>query len=333
MKRTRHLLGATVALTVASMAGLVPAGLAQAITLDLPDTAKPSAQKSESLASYALPIGPFSDRALPTRRVEGALTQVAWRVESPGATTLELLSPLRGQLMAIGFKPVFDCDTAECGGFDFRYATSVLPEPEMHVDLGDFRFFAAERGEEVVSLMVSRTAAAGFVQMTHVGGTSAPAPVLTASTKASPAKAVALSTGQAPSALSPKPDSIGAKLMSGGSLALDDLVFASGTSTLAEGDYKSLQELAAWLGENPGLTIALVGHTDASGGLEGNIALSRKRAMAVRNELITRHNIPQAQVEAQGVGYLSPRASNLTAEGRDKNRRVEVMVTSTLQKP
>jgi outer membrane protein OmpA-like peptidoglycan-associated protein len=45
--------------------------------------------------------------------------------------------------------------------------------------------------------------------------------------------------------------------------------------------------------------------------------------------LLTVYGIPAEQVRAEGVGYLAPRASNLTDEGRKKNRRVEVMLTST----
>ena len=79
--------------------------------------------------------------------------------------------------------------------------------------------------------------------------------------------------------------------------------------------------------------MALVGHTDASGGLDVNIAVSRQRAQSVRQRLIDRYDIPARQVDAQGVGYLSPRASNLTEAGRQKNRRVEVMMTSTESPP
>lgn len=309
-----------------------PAGLAQAITLDLPFDAVPSAGKSEDLTSYALPIAAFSNGTLPTRTVEGPMRQTAWRIDAPGASTLELLMPLRAQLAESGFKTVFECDAAACGGFDFRYGTQILPEPEMHVDLGDFRYYAAERGAEVVSLIVSRTAMAGFVQMIHVGGAPSAEPLLTASTMTAP------TTGRAVALAAPQPEAatgqdIGARLMSGGAIALDDLVFASGSATLAEGAYASLTELAGWLRDNPGLTIALVGHTDASGGLEGNIALSRKRAEAVRQTLIRAEGIPPAQIEAQGVGYLSPRSTNLTDAGREKNRRVEVMVTSTQVTP
>lgn len=324
MTQTRTTLCAVLALTLAAAPGL-------AITLDMPFDAVPSAGKSEALTSYALPVAAYADGAVPTRMIEGPLSQTAWRIEAPGMTTLELLMPLRAQLSAAGFSTVFECEAATCGGFDFRYGTLILPEPEMHVDLGDYRYFAAERGAEVVSLIVSRTAAAGFVQLIHVGGATQAAPMLSASTKAAQVgKPVALA---APPVATVATGSLGERLLGGGAVALEDLVFASGSSALAAGEYASLQGLAAWLRENPALTVALVGHTDASGGLEGNIALSRKRADAVRQYLIGAENIPAAQVEAQGVGYLSPRASNLDEAGREKNRRVEVMLTSTQVSP
>lgn len=308
-------------------------GHAQALTLRLPDTATPAADRRESLTSYSLPTGPFTDGAIPSTRIEGALTQTAWRIDSPGQTTLEVLAPLRDQLQQAGYTPVFECETIECGGFDFRYNTPVLPEPEMHVDLGDFRFLSARRGDEAVSLMVSRSSSAGFVQMIHVGVAKGTVPVLTASTKAG-ASAVLLAAQPSPTPITlTAPTQIGPQLLAGGSVALDDLVFASGSSSLTEGAYPSLASLAAWLKENPGLTIAVVGHTDASGGLEGNIALSRKRAQSVRERLIANYDVPAKRVEAEGVGYLSPRASNLTEEGRQMNRRVEVMMTSTQVSP
>ncbi|MFN3845175.1 MAG: OmpA family protein, partial [Paracoccaceae bacterium] len=55
---------------------------------------------------------------------------------------------------------------------------------------------------------------------------------------------------------------LGDQLLSGGSVVLDDLIFASGTSALAPGDYASLGSLALWLAQNAKLTVALVGHTD-----------------------------------------------------------------------
>jgi outer membrane protein OmpA-like peptidoglycan-associated protein len=71
--------------------------------------------------------------------------------------------------------------------------------------------------------------------------------------------------------------------------------------------------------------VVLVGHTDASGGLAANVALGAKRADAIRARLVA-SGVPTAQVSAEGAGYLAPRASNLTDEGRRLNRRVEVVL-------
>ncbi|WP_304528565.1 OmpA family protein [Pseudorhodobacter sp. MZDSW-24AT] len=328
MTQSRTILCAMLALTWTASPAL-------SLALEMPFDAVPSADKAESLTSYALPVGAYANGAVPSRMIEGPLIETAWRIDAPGVTTLELLQPLRQQVLDAGFTPVFECEAARCGGFDFRYGTRILPEPEMHVDLGDYRYFAAERGTEVVSLIVSRTAAAGFVQVIHVGGAARTVPLLSASTMARPAVAAPppQTTAPAPMSAPATAEPLGARLLRGGAVALEDLVFASGAAALAAGEYGSLRDLAAWLRENPGMTVALVGHTDASGGLEGNIALSRKRADAVRQYLIGQEGIPAAQVEAQGVGYLSPRASNLDEAGREKNRRVEVMVTSTQVAP
>jgi OOP family OmpA-OmpF porin len=70
----------------------------------------------------------------------------------------------------------------------------------------------------------------------------------------------------------------------------------------------------------------LVGHSDAVGGLEGNIAISKQRAEAVRQRLISKYGIQKSRITAQGIAFLSPRASNQTPEGREQNRRVEAVV-------
>ena len=95
---------------------------------------------------------------------------------------------------------------------------------------------------------------------------------------------------------------------------------------MAAGEYPSLAALAKWLQDQPDARVALVGHTDASGGLEANIALSRKRAEAVRQELTRRFNIPANRVEAQGVGPLAPRAPHRSDKDRALNRRVEAVL-------
>ena len=132
----------------------------------------------------------------------------------------------------------------------------------------------------------------------------------------------------APEASAPQDDLI-ARLTASGSVALDDLQFTSGSSDLAPGTYASLAALAAWLKADPTRNVALVGHTDAAGSLDSNIALSKKRAASVVDRLVQSYGVPRTQLDPEGVGYLAPRASNQTEAGRTQNRRVEVVITST----
>jgi OOP family OmpA-OmpF porin len=63
--------------------------------------------------------------------------------------------------------------------------------------------------------------------------------------------------------------------------------------------------------------------------LAGNIALSKRRAGSVLERLVTDYAASRQQLEAQGMGYLSPIQNNRTIEGREANRRVEAIITST----
>ena len=295
---------------------------AAALTLDLPARVLAEETRSELPGSYALPIAAFDGSSVPSQQIEGALDQRAFRLDAAGVTTLALFAPLREQVLAAGYEIVFECDARACGGFDFRFQTDVMPEPDMHVDLKDFRFLSARSGDEAVSILVSRSAGAGYVQITRV--TDAP---MTATPVETP---VTLEDEGTPRAVGAAPASdIAASLDAVGSAVLDDLVFASGAATLADGDYPSLAAVAAWLQAHPDGTIALVGHTDASGSLAANTALSERRAEAVAEVLVDRFAVDPARVAAKGVGFLAPRATNQTEEGRQKNRRVEVIVTLT----
>ncbi len=297
----------------------------QALSLEFLAPAVATVVQSQPLSSYALPIGPWRDGVVPTRLLEGARSDAAWRIDAAGLTTLQLLAPLRDQLVAAGYRIIWECETLACGGFDFRFAIDVLDEPDMHVDLGDFRFLAAERdgsdGPQAVSILVSRSSGAGFVQMVSMGAAALDAGSSGLATQDKP--------DATPPAPQPPPGDFAAALETGGSVPLDDLIFESGSAALGKGNFDSLDALAAYLATNPGRIVALVGHTDASGALAGNVALSTARAASVRDRLVNEYGVTAQQVMAEGVGYLAPRATNLTPEGRAKNRRVEVMITST----
>ncbi|MES2665373.1 MAG: OmpA family protein [Pseudomonadota bacterium] len=289
--------------TAAIAAFVATASPVAALTLDYAAPVLAQAQTSAALSSYAMPIGPFARNAMQTRAVEGAVDSRALRLDAPGATTLQLLAPLRDQLVQAGYRIVYECAAFECGGYDFRYGTEVLPEPDMHVDLGDYRFLAAERAgtTDAVTLLVSRSSQAGYVQVVAVTP-GAVVPDLTASTK------------------SPAPAAPQVRV-------LEDLVFASGAAVLSSGHYPSIRDLVATLQADPAAEVTLLGHTDATGPLAANLAISQQRAEAVKAALVAGGIAPD-RIVATGMGPKSPRAGNDTEEGRRQNRRVEAVITA-----
>ncbi|PTX57795.1 OOP family OmpA-OmpF porin [Litoreibacter ponti] len=303
---------------------LVAQPVSAAVELTFPGPSAETASIARDFMSYKLPVGPYADGIIQTLVAEGSGLTKAWRVEIAGGTTLLVMDSLRQQLESAGFELLYECTTDVCGGFDFRFGTRVLPEPDMHVDLGDFRYLAAQRlggpVPEYISLFVSRGADQAFVQMILVGSET--------ETKVE-AKSGGLVSQVAPSVPTVEFGSVVETLLQTGSAVLDDLRFETGSSSLGDGKFLSLIDLAEYLKANPEIRIALVGHTDAEGSLQGNINLSRRRAQSVAERLVSEFGIPSGQVEADGVGYLAPRAPNLTEDGRTLNRRVEVIITST----
>ncbi|MBN2907649.1 MAG: OmpA family protein [Rhodobacteraceae bacterium] len=308
------------ALIPGALLALLPVA-AGALSLEFPAAATLAGQTIAPLSSTRIPTGPFDGTKVPVIEAEGQVTQQAWHHPRKGMTTLQILKPLREQLIADGFEVILDCAAATCGGFDFRYATDTLPEPTMHVDLGDYRFVSARRtgdgAPEYVCLMVSRSATRAYVQLTRVGPADTPAPTVFSSSKS-----------PAPNAEIADDMPLADRLALDGRAVLGDVDFATGSASLEETGLRTLDALANYLIENPEKSVVLVGHTDTEGALESNIALSRKRAQSVRLYLVEALGVPARQVAAEGVGYLAPLASNLTEDGRMQNRRVEVIVTS-----
>lgn len=302
--------------------------------LDLGEHARVTATETEAPGSYLVPLGPWAETGIPGETVEGNVTRTAWSLPLDGQTTLQLLEPLRRQLEGEGFRLVFDCADDQCGGFDFRYATPVLPEPAMHVDLGDYRFVSARRdgqsATDWVTLLVSRSQAEGHVQVIAVTLFDlAPPPAKAAPAAPAAAPAVTPAVPDPATAGGPGAGGSGARMEAAGSVVLEGLAFESGKAALTDADAPALADLAAWLKAHPDRSVTLVGHTDASGSLAANVTLSRQRAAAVRQVLLEHYGVPEWQVSAEGVGPLAPRASNDTDDGRAQNRRVEAVFAPT----
>jgi OmpA-OmpF porin, OOP family len=84
-----------------------------------------------------------------------------------------------------------------------------------------------------------------------------------------------------------------------------------------------LAHVANSLAQNPDAVIEVRGYTDSQGAAETNRDLSQRRAIAVR-EVLVQMGVPSTRITAVGYGEEQPIADNATAEGRAKNRRVEL---------
>ncbi len=294
-------------------------GLVMAQSLEFPGQPRSVDRLVEEGMFYQLPVGPW-DQAVPTRRIAGTTAHQVYHLRRD-VGAFRVLDGIEQQLIDQGFHVAFRCRDFDCGGFDFRFALNIIEPPAMFIDLGHFGFLSARHDDgRAIMLVTSRTQDAVHLHLTTVtpdGGTQTQVVGSTA-----PVENPAIVQNDTPVDMTDA-------LETTGRFILSDLVFETGSSDLDGSDFPSLAALADYLSANPKRTIALVGHTDAVGSLDGNIALSKRRAGAVRAELLQTYGIAPERVAAEGMGYLAPVGPNTTEVGRSLNRRVEVIVTST----
>ena len=105
-----------------------------------------------------------------------------------------------------------------------------------------------------------------------------------------------------------------------------DVLFDTGKSQLRPEAQSALEKVAIVLAQFPGAKVEIAGHTDSKGKPAMNLDLSEKRAVAVSQFLKTRAELAGINFTTQGLGETKPIASNDTDEGRQQNRRVEIVV-------
>jgi chemotaxis protein MotB len=113
------------------------------------------------------------------------------------------------------------------------------------------------------------------------------------------------------------------------------LLFNSGSYSVGDEGKKAVVELGKVLGDNPDISVLIEGHTDddgfsSSGPIANNWDLSTKRATAIVAILSENSAINKQNLTAAGRGEFSPLTSNATAEGKAKNRRIEIILTPSL---
>ena len=115
------------------------------------------------------------------------------------------------------------------------------------------------------------------------------------------------------------------------------LLFESGSWTVGSEGKKAVDLVGKVLGDNPDISVLIEGHTDndritgtIGGGVENNWDLSTKRATAIVNILSANAKVKKENLTAAGRGEFAPLMSNETAEGKAKNRRIEIILTPKL---
>ncbi len=110
----------------------------------------------------------------------------------------------------------------------------------------------------------------------------------------------------------------------------DGVTFDVGSSTLKPQFRETLDKIAASMNEYPNSLIDVYGHTNSTGSDAFNQTLSENRARTVAGYLSSR-GVSAARIRSQGFGETMPVGDNATAEGRAKNRRVEIKIVPITQ--
>lgn len=106
---------------------------------------------------------------------------------------------------------------------------------------------------------------------------------------------------------------------------MSDVLFDTGSYTLKPGAREKLAKISGILLAHPGLNMQIEGHTDSVGTDEFNQQLSERRADSVR-DFLAEQGVPASTITARGFGKTQPVATNDTPEGRQRNRRVEIVL-------
>lgn len=245
-----------------------------------------------------------------TQAVEGKVTRITYQAP-PERTTLEVFRNYEQELEKHGFKVLFQCTNAQCGGRKFNHA--VASYSYFGEDYKDQRYLAATLSRSQGGVYV-----AVYAAMHHSG---AKAENNRVRVQLDVIEAKPMDTGM----VKIDPKQLARDIDSDGHVAIYAIYFETDSAKLKSSSDPTLAVIATMLEQQPKLKLLVVGHTDMKGSLKHNMDLSKRRAQSVVKALVNKHKVAGNRLTADGVGYLAPVTSNKSEAGRAKNRRVELV--------
>jgi len=113
------------------------------------------------------------------------------------------------------------------------------------------------------------------------------------------------------------------KLISEGKVSTNGILFDSGSANIQPQSMGIIRQISQVMQQETSISLKIVGHTDADGEDSKNMELSKKRAEAVKNALVSVYNVDSSRLQIDGKGESEPVGDNGTPDGKAQNRRVE----------
>ncbi len=258
---------------------------------------------------YKLRVSPIkkgTENTAQKKTLEGTITRIIYQCTRT-VSSLELYKSYETALLNNGFQKIYSCETTGCGdGFGRDFPDDNAPHIKSYSQ--DQYYFAGRRDEDDSTEI--------YVSVYTVFTQDGPVARLDL------VEIKKMAEGQVKVTAA----KIKSDFEKTGKAVINQVYFETGKASLQKESDPALTEVSKFLRENPTLKIFVVGHTDDEGGFEFNMTLSRQRSETIVKELTTKYGIESNRLNAEGVGYLCPVATNKNAAGKAKNRRVELVL-------
>ena len=264
--------------------------------------------KTSEFDEFPLALGPIEDQNVfaKVQRLEGKVTK--FKYSTPASrSAVEIVRTYRDALERNGFQILFACDGKACISDKFKYGYTNTASGIWCTNCEEpMRYLAAKlprpSGDAYVSLVVEKDKYEGGTWLSIIEVKPMQSGTVTVNAQA-----------------------LASDITTTGHAAVYGIYFDTGKAAIKPESKPVIEEIAKLLALQPTLKLHVVGHTDNVGVFASNVTLSKQRADAVVNALVTEHHIAAGRLLANGVGPLAPIASNAADDGRAKNRRVELV--------